>query len=403
MKFNHKHTLYACCIGYVTQAIVNNLMPLLFATLNQSYKIGLDKIGLLITINFVIQMSVDFSAAKYVHKFGYKSLVIFANIMSFSGLFIFGISSFVMLQNIYPMLVLSVVTYAVGGGLLEVLISPMVEALPIENKEGTMSFLHSFYCWGQVGVTLLSTAYFVFIGIDKWMYLPFLWSVFPLFNVVLFFLVPVYVLDGDGEKTSIVSLLKNKLFWIFAILMIGAGASELAMSQWSSYFAEIGLGVSKTVGDLLGPLMFAFLMGASRTLYSKFSSKINLTNALMLSSVLCVFCYITATVMPNPMVSIIGCALCGFSVGIMWPGVYSLSAKYYRSGGTAMFAMLALSGDVGCTVGPSIVGYISNAMGADEAAIKIALLTMIVFPIVMIFAVSLLKRIIKSNFTDSES
>ena len=383
MKFNHKHTLYACCIGYVTQAIVNNLMPLLFATLNQSYKIGLDKIGLLITINFVIQMSVDFSAAKYVHKFGYKSLVIFANIMSFSGLFIFGISSFVMLQNIYPMLVLSVVTYAVGGGLLEVLISPMVEALPIENKEGTMSFLHSFYCWGQVGVTLLSTAYFVFIGIDKWMYLPFLWSVFPLFNVVLFFLVPVYVLDGDGEKTSIVSLLKNKLFWIFAILMIGAGASELAMSQWSSYFAEIGLGVSKTVGDLLGPLMFAFLMGASRTLYSKFSSKINLTNALMLSSVLCVFCYITATV--------------------MWPGVYSLSAKYYRSGGTAMFAMLALSGDVGCTVGPSIVGYISNAMGADEAAIKIALLTMIVFPIVMIFAVSLLKRIIKSNFTDSES
>lgn len=397
MKLNYKHTLYACCIGYVTQAIVNNLMPLLFVTLNRNYKVGLDKIGLLITINFVIQMSVDFSAAKYVHKFGYKSLVIFANAMSFIGLFVFGISPFVMPGNIYPMLVLSVVTYAVGGGLLEVLISPMVEALPIENKEGTMSFLHSFYCWGQVGVTLLSTVYFVTVGIDKWMYLPFLWSVFPLFNVFLFFFVPIYILDGDGEKTGIISVLKNKLFWLFAVLMIGAGASELAMSQWSSYFAEVGLGVSKTVGDLLGPLMFAVLMGVSRTIYGKLSSKIKLLNALMFCSVMCVFCYIIATVSPYPFVSIIGCALCGFSVGIMWPGVYSLSAKYCKSGGTVMFALLALCGDVGCTAGPSIVGYISDAMGGSEFAIKTALFSMIVFPVIMIGTIAVLKKYIKKK------
>lgn len=392
MRFNHKHTLCACCIGYITQAVVNNLMPLLFATFKTVYGISLDKIGLLITINFVIQMAVDFTTAKYVDKFGYRGLIIFAHFASAAGLVILGLAPLISHDNIYPVLMTSVVIYAVGGGLIEVLVSPMVEALPIENKAGTMSLLHSFYCWGQVGVTLLSTLYFVTIGIDHWQYLPVIWSLIPLVNAFVFFKVPVYVLNGEHDGVKMKELFKNNMFWMLAVLMVGAGASELAMSQWSSYFAEMGLKVSKTVGDLLGPCMFAALMGFSRMLYSKMSMKTDLAKTLTASSVMCIFCYLLATLSPYPMLSIIGCALCGFSVGIMWPGVYSLASKSYAKGGTMMFALLALAGDVGCSTGPSIVGYISNAAGGTETAIKIGLLSIAVFPVVMVIIIKYLKK-----------
>lgn len=392
MRMTHKHSLCACCIGYITQAIVNNLMPLLFATFKTSYGISLDKIGFLITINFVIQMAVDFSAAKYTDKFGYRGLIVFAHFAAAAGLLILGLAPIISGGNIYPWLIASIAVYAVGGGLIEVLVSPMVESLPMENKAGTMSFLHSFYCWGQCGVILLSTLYFVTVGIESWEYLPFIWALIPFFNAFFFLKVPVYKLNGDKKSMGIKRLILSNMFWMLAILMIGAGASELAMAQWSSYFAELGLGVSKTFGDLLGPCMFAVLMGVSRLIYSHVSERIDLTKAITASSLMCIACYAVATLSPYPLICVVGCALCGFSVGIMWPGVYSLASKKYAQGGTAMFALLALAGDVGCSSGPSIVGWISNALGGTDTAIKAALLSIAVFPIVMVVVMRKLKK-----------
>ena len=391
MKLNHKHSLYACCIGYITQAIVNNLMPLLFATFKTSYGISLDKIGLLITINFVIQMAVDFSAAKYTDKIGCRSMIVFAHFAAAAGLVLLGLTPVLSPGNIYPMLIASTAVYAVGGGLIEVLVSPMVEALPIENKAGTMSLLHSFYCWGQLAVTLLSTLFFVTAGIENWRYLAVIWAIIPFLNAFAFLKVPVYVLNGESKGMSMKQLFSSRLFWMLIILMIGAGASELAMSQWSSYFAEMGLGVSKTVGDLLGPCMFAVFMGISRLMYSKISVKFDLTKAITVSSIMCIACYAAATLSPFPLLSIAGCALCGFSVGIMWPGVYSLAAKKFSNGGTMMFALLALAGDVGCSTGPSIVGWLSDALGGTDSAIKIALLSIVVFPVLMVVTMRFVK------------
>lgn len=397
MNLNHKHSLCACCIGYVTQAIVNSFMPLLFATFKTAHGISLDKIGLLITINFVIQMAADCSAAKYTDKIGYRGLIIFAHFSAAAGLVLLGLAPIISPDNIYPMLVAATVIYAVGGGLIEVLVSPMVEALPISNKAGTMSLLHSFYCWGVLAVTLLSTLFFAVGGIKNWHFLSLGWAIIPLLNALAFFKVPIYKLNEKSENMNMRHLFSEKLFWLLLILMICAGASELAMSQWASYFAEIGLGVSKTVGDLLGPCLFAAFMGASRVLYSRISAKFSLAKALTASSIMCVACYLLATLSPFPMLSIAGCALTGFSVGIMWPGVYSLSAKKFPRGGTAMFALLALGGDVGCTSGPSIVGWISDALGGSNTSIKTALLTTIVFPIVMLVTMRILAKISPQN------
>lgn len=397
MNFGVKHTFFSCCIGYVTQAIVNNLMPLLFVTFSTVYKISLDKIGLLITINFVLQMTIDFVAAKYIHKVGYREAIVFAHIMATAGLVIFGVAPFISPGNIYPMLVMSIVFYAIGGGLIEVLISPMVEALPMKNKEGTMSLLHSFYSWGHVLVILLSVLYFYVIGMDRWMYLPILWAIIPFLNALLLMKVPIYIYGEEGSVTSMRSIFTKRIFWIFAVLMVCAGASELAMAQWSSYYAEIGLNVSKTEGDLLGPCMFAVFMGISRVLYSKLSDKIKLSNSLIICSALCILCYCVATLVKNPLIAIWGCAICGFSVGIMWPGVYSLAAKDYPQGGTMMFALLALGGDIGCTLGPGIVGYVSEALGGTHDSIKKALLLVIAFPIIMIVMLMLDKYRIKKE------
>ena len=392
MRLNYKHSFAACCVGYITQAIVINLMPLMFATFATVYGITLDKIGLLITVNFVVQTSMDFAAAKYADRFGYRGLIIFAHFAASAGLVLMGLAPVIAPNNIYPWLMVSIFPGAIGGGLTEVLLSPMVEAMPMKNKAGVMNILHSFYSWGQVLVTILSTLFFVFVGIEKWAYLPVMWAVVPFLNGIAFFKLPVYELGEKNQRTSMKEILSTKIFWLFAILMLGAGASEFAMSQWSSYFLEMGLKVSKTVGDLLGPCMFSALMGLSRVLYSRCGKGLDLKKCITVCSFITILCYVLATLSPYPMVSVVGCALCGFSVAIMWPGVYSLAAKTHANGGATMFALLALAGDVGCTAGPSIVGYISNALGGNEFAIKVGLLCTIIFPTAMIVSIKKLRK-----------
>lgn len=388
IKTNFKHTMAASYFGYITQAIVNNFAPLLFVTFQNTFEISLEKIGYLVTVNFCLQLLVDFVAAKFVDKIGYRVCIVAAHIFSGAGLILMGVLPFVF-SDPYWGLIVSIMCYAVGGGLIEVLISPIVEACPTDEKSAAMSLLHSFYCWGHVAVILLSTLFFITVGVENWRLLACLWAIIPLANAVYFCFVPINTLVSAEESVPMKQLFKSKLFWIFVLLMICSGASEQGMSQWSSAFAEMGLNVSKTMGDLLGPCMFAVMMGISRVFYAAFSTKLNLTKFIAGSCVFCVAGYLTASFSPIPVLALVGCGVCGLSVGILWPGVFSLAAEKMPSGGTAMFALLALAGDLGCSSGPTLVGVVSGAFNDN---LKIGFLAAIVFPVTLIIGIIMLKR-----------
>lgn len=373
----YKRTLTACFIGYIVQAIVNNFAPLLFLTFQSTYGIPLSCITLLVTVNFSLQLLIDLLSAGFIDKIGYRASVVLAHIFSAAGLILMTVLPG-LLPDAFVGLLISVLVYALGGGLLEVLVSPIVEACPTDNKEKAMSLLHSFYCWGHVGVVLLSTLFFAVFGIENWKILALLWALVPLFNLILFATAPICTLNEDGEKgMSLSGLLTSKIFWILMLLMVCSGACEQAVSQWASTFAEKGLGISKTAGDLAGPMMFALLMGTSRLLYGKWGEKMNLQKCMAYSGVLCAVSYLLISLSPSPVLSLIGCGICGFSVGILWPGTFSMAAKQLRSGGTVLFALLALAGDLGCTGGPTYVGLISGAFGDD---LKAGILAALIFP-----------------------
>lgn len=387
IKSNYNHTIYACYIGYITQAIVNNFVPLLFLTFATDYQLSLDKITLITTTNFLVQLLVDLLAVKVVDRIGYRPCLVFGHLCAVVGLA--GLAFFPeFIGNAYVGIMTCVILYAIGGGLMEVLISPVVEACPTTQKEAAMSLLHSFYCWGHVGVVILSTLFFQCFGISNWRLMACVWALVPLFNIFYFLLVPIYPIVAENEKLSVRGLLGQKTFWLLVVLMVCAGASEQAMSQWASAFAESALKVSKTVGDLAGPCAFAILMGTARAFYGKYSDKLPLIKMMKASAVLCIGCYLLAALVNNPLISLIGCALCGFSVGIFWPGTFSVAAMKLPGGGTAMYALMALAGDLGCSSGPSVVGFVANACGGN---LKIGIIVALLFPIVMLLGLSRVK------------
>lgn len=383
MKPNYNRTITACFIGYIVQAIVNNFAPLLFLTFQSTFDITLSKITMLVTINFGVQLFVDLLSAGFVDKIGYRTSILIAHGCAAAGLFLLPILPQV-LPDPFVGLLIAVVVYATGGGLLEVLVSPIVENCPSDNKEKTMSLLHSFYCWGHVGVVLISTLFFAVFGIGNWRYLAFFWALIPLANFFLFTRVPMASPAEDGNAgLSLGGLLRNKMFWLMMLMMVCSGASEQSVSQWASTFAELGLGVSKTIGDLAGPMFFAVMMGLSRLVYGRIGERINLRRFMVLSGLLCVVSYLIISLSPWPVLGLIGCGLCGLSVGIMWPGTFSTAAVSVRGGGTAMFAFLALAGDLGCSGGPTFVGFISNAFGERLQA---GILAAVVFPVLLVVA-----------------
>ena len=390
IRANYRHTQYACYLGYITQAIVNNLAPLLFVIFQQAFAISLEKITLLVTGNFCLQLLVDLIAARFVDKIGYRPCVVAAHLFAAAGLI--GMGTFPRLfPDPYAGLMLAVGLYAIGGGLIEVLISPIVEACPTENKASVMSLLHSFYCWGTVGVILLSTLFLQAAGRDSWSLLALLWAILPLCNAVYFTQVPIAPLTQEGESLPLGKLFSMKLFWVFALLMVAAGACEQAMSQWASAFAESGLGVSKTVGDLAGPCMFSVLMGLSRVAYAKWGGRLSLLNCEIACGLLCAGGYLLAALAPHPALALVGCGICGVSVGILWPGTFSVASRHCPKGGTAMFALLALAGDLGCTSGPTLVGMASGLLGGQ---LKAGLLLAVVFPALLIGAALACKRLL---------
>lgn len=388
MKLTYKSTLAACYIGYIVQAVVNNFVPLLFLTFQTVYGISLSRITLLITVNFLTQLLVDMLSAGFADRAGYRVSAAAAHIFAFAGLA--GLSFLPDLTaDPFTGLLISVIIYAVGGGLLEVLISPIVEALPTRNKEKSMSMLHSFYCWGHVAVVLLSTLFFLVFGIENWKILALLWAAVPAVNLIAFTKVPLYpLLSEEEEGIPLSGLIRKPLFWIFLIVMACAGASEQAVSQWASAFAEQGLGVGKAAGDLAGPMFFAVCMGTSRFLYGLYGDKIPLRKAMYASAVLCIASYFIISLSPEAALSLLGCGICGFSVGIMWPGTFSMAAASLKGGGTAMFAFFALAGDLGCSGGPSFVGMISEASGRG---LGFGILCSALFPAILLFGVLLSK------------
>lgn len=388
IRNDFRHTIAASYIGYITQAIVNNFAPLLFVTFHRTYGISLSRIGLLVTVNFVTQILVDLFSAKFTDRIGYRPNAVLAHIFAAVGLILLGILP-ELTSDPYLGISIAVVIYAIGGGLTEVIISPIVEACPTDKKGAAMSLLHSFYCWGSVLVVLVSTLLFRLLGLDSWRIISAMWAVIPACNAIYFCFVPINSLADEGRGMSITGLLKEKVFWVLALLMLCSGASELAMSQWASALAETGLHVSKTAGDLAGPCFFAILMGSGRVLHAHVAERFSLTGYLGACACLCIVSYLVVTFSPLPAISLAACGVCGLSVAAMWPGTFSISSKVCPQGGTTIFALLALAGDIGCSAGPTTVGFVSSAL---QDNLKLGLLSAIMFPVLMIAGLTMCRK-----------
>jgi len=385
---NYRRTKTACYLGFVTQAISANFTPLLFLTFYRAYGISYADLALIPLAFFLTQLAVDFLSAKFVDKIGYRKSILIAQATSGGGLLMLSFFPDICPHPFVGILICAMI-YAIGSGLIEVLCSPIIEACPFENKAGMMSFLHSFYSWGAVGTILGSTLFFAVFGTEHWRVLACLWSVIPLYNIVNFALCPIDPIVKEGDGMTIGQLMKTKVFWLFIVLMVCAGASEMSMAQWASAFAESSLGVSKTVGDLLGPCGFAVFMGISRVWYGRYGEKVRLSGFMIASGILCLISYVLAALSVWPVMGLIGCMLCGFSVGIMWPGSLSISSARLPKGGTALFAFLALGGDLGAAIGPALVGNISHVMGEN---IQAGILAGVCFPVLLAASVLLLRR-----------
>ncbi len=403
-KYTFKNTLHACYLAYISQAIVVNLAPLFFVIFQTNFDISFEMIGRLVLINFGTQLITDVIAVNFADKIGYRKCAVFGHLCCFVGLVMLSVLPN-MMGDPYSGMVISVVIYAIGGGLIEVLVSPLVDSLPGEAKASAMSLLHSFYSWGQVLVVGLTTFVVWLIGGDFWFVLPAAWALIPLYNLILFTKVPITKNLLKEERTPIRKLLTSKMFVLAMLLMLCAGASEQVMSQWASMFTEKGLEVSKMLGDLLGPCLFAVFMGIGRVIYGIWGHKINLNKAIALCSVMCIGCYLVTALALNPITAMMGCALTGFAVSLMWPGMLSVSAKKFPLGGTAMFGILAICGDLGCSVGPWVTGLVADVtqnsntivnmgmqfgLNAEQVGLRVGILASIIFPVIMLSGILLL-------------
>ena len=388
MKSKYRKTLIACYLGFITQAITANFEPLLFLMFHRTYQISLGKIAFISTVFFFTQLLVDLFCAKYVDKIGYRRSVVASEVLSGAGLIGLAVLP-ELLPSPYVGILVSVMIYAIGSGLIEVLGSPIVEACPFDNKESVMSLLHSFYCWGSVGVILLSTLFFAIFGIENWKILACIWAVIPLYNIFNFLSCPIESLTEEGEGMSISQLFQIPIFWIAIILMVCAGASEISMAQWASAYAESALNIPKSLGDIVGPCLFAVMMGISRSFYGKYGEKLDLIKFMIGSGVLCLVCYLLAALGPFPILNLAGCIVCGFSVGIMWPGTISITSGKIPLGGTAMFALLAMAGDLGGSIGPGVIGVVTQNANDN---LKAGMLAACVFPVVLILSVLFIRK-----------
>ena len=384
----YKKTVIACFIGAISQSIIVNFAPLLFVTFQNIFGVPLEEITVLISLNFITQFSTDLIASKYAKRIGYRKCLISAHLMCGVGLVLMAFLPRVI--NPFAALIMSTIIYAAGGGLLEVLTSPLLEACPTKNKSALMSLMHSFYSWGVVGVVIVSTVFFELFGINNWEIMACIWAIVPLGNIILLSTAPMYEISDSGEdKPNYKQLFSQKVFWLIIIIMLCSGAAELAVSQWASTFVEQGFHLSKSTGDLIGVGGFAAFMGLSRVIYSKYANRISLIRAVALSSCLCIVSYLMIGLSNSGAIGLMGCVLCGFSVGILWPGTLSMASEKVVSGGTTMFALCALGGDIGCTSGPALAGFMTGVLGDN---LRLGILCSVIFPVLLLVALGLLRE-----------
>lgn len=403
--YTYRNTTYACYRGYMTQAIINNLAPLLFIIFQTNFSISYEKLGQLVLFNFATQLLTDLWATKYADHFGYRKCMVAAHALSTLGLLSLGILPFLMPSTFFA-LAFSVSLYAIGGGLLEVIVSPIIEALPNDNKEASMSLLHSFYCWGQMAVVLLSTFLLWIVGRDLWFLLPILWSLFPLYNLFKFLHVPLLPLVKEGQGMKLKELFSFPSFYLVLLLMLCAGISELTMSQWSSLFAEKGLQIPKLFGDLLGPGLFALFMAIGRTIYGYLGDCLPIKASMFVCGLLCILTYLVTVFSPLPILALLSCSFCGFTVSLMWPGTFSLASAAFPRGGTMMFGLLAVCGDLGGSFGPWLAGKISDtvqttgrsldfwagsSLDLEQIGLRSGLLAAALFPMLMVICLLLFR------------
>ncbi len=408
---NWKSTIFACYRGNFTQASIVNLSPLLFVIFQNKFNLSYTMLASLILFNFVTQIVADLLSVKFVDKIGYRKAAVTAHIMAALGLILMAILPQI-LPSAFLGLAVSTMTCAFGGGICEVILSPIVEAIPGDAKASAMSLLHSMYSWGQFTVVLVTTLTLMIVGDDLWYIIPLIWATIPLYNIFSFLRVPLQQTLSAHEKTPLKEMFKSKIFIIILIAMLCAGASELAICQWSSLFFEKGLGVNKVLGDILGPCLFAITMGIGRTLFGIYGTKINLYNCLIISSILCIACYLGTALFSSPILALISCALCGLSVALMWPGSISTGAALFKRGGASLFGVMAVMGDVGASIGPSTVGAISDfvkfnfaldPITADTVALKVGILSAVIFPIILLFTFIWMKRYAKKHRIDVQN
>ncbi len=373
----YRFTVLSCYNGYVVQAISINLAPLFFVLFQRQFQLSLTQLSTLIVCNFSFQLAMDFLATRIGDRIPPRIQILLAHFCSCVGLV--GLSRFPGLFGPFPGLLISVGLMGIGGGLIEVMISPLVEACPTTGKARNMSLLHSFYSWGQAAVVFLSGIWFLLLDIDTyWIYLPLLWALIPLFGFLAFCFVPIYRLPTTSESgLTTKKLFSLPVFLLFLLMMICAGAAEQCMSQWASSFAESGLGISKTLGDFLGPGLFALAMGFTRVIGGKLSEKIHPTKQMLFCSGLCIAAYLLSALATPAWAALLGCVICGISVGIFWPGILSLASERIPNGGISMFAALALAGDIGCLAGPAATGAVSDLFGGN---LRIGFLLALLFP-----------------------
>ncbi len=392
-KLSFEHTKTACYLGSVSQAIVCNFLPLLFVIFNQDYRIPLALVTLFATLNFIMQLIMDFTSLFYIDRVSYRKTIVIAHLLAAGGFLFLGLVA-PRVQNTYLAILFSVMLFSAGGGLFEVLLSPIIEACPSKNKAATMSMLHSMYAFGSIGVILLTNLLLFVLGKENWHIIAIIWAIIPFANAVYFMFVPINKIVENNERTPLTKLFRRKSFLVFILIMFCSGATELAMSQWASAFAESSLGVSKTMGDMLGPCIFASMMALSRVFYSKMADRINLAKYLLVCGLLTVLCFLTAALSPIKILALLACGFCGFTVGIAWPGAVSLTAKTYPTGGAAMFGVMALAGDIGCTSGPTLVGFVAAAFGGE---LRTGLLVSSIFPILLVVGTILLMKRVKKH------
>lgn len=391
MKFTFKHTKLACYSSYMSSAVAINFPPILFIFFHKQFGLSLIDLGALISLNFGVQMITDIIGASIIDKkITCKQAAVTADALVAIGLLLLGVLPQIMSTK-FLALIIATVVYSVGCGLLEVIISPIIEAIPEDGKASNMALLHSFYCWGQMVAILFSTLLLFIIGNHNWWIISILWAIVPAFASLLFSKVPVNTLPKE-EKKSAISLFKNKIFLLFLLLMTASGAAEIAVAQWASMFVETALGVSKTTGDLLGPCMFALLMGISRVIYAKYSEKLNLSNYIAFCGILCIISYLVMVFVPDKYIALAAVGVVGFSVGIMWPGTLSLVSLKFPLGGTVMFAYLAIFGDIGCTTGPALAAAVSENAVLLGSPLKAGILACVVFPATVVVLTLLLKK-----------